>query len=170
VLSRFTPEQPPNGNSYGPPCEIIRLEQRGWNHNGGDIEFVDRDLYLSIGDDAPQNGNGNAQDRSNLCGTVIRITPKLETYDPTYYDPKSNGAKVRITNNYEIPMDNPFADVDESLLFRSKICTFGFRNPWRTFKSDEDGKFYIGDVGQQLWEELDVLVKGAIMDGKIRRL
>jgi Glucose / Sorbosone dehydrogenase len=156
ILSRFTPS---NANNWR-RCEIVRLEQRGWNHNGGDIEFIDRDLYLSIGDDAPQNGNGNAQDLTNLYGKVIRITPKLETFaddcDATYNDPKLNNVKTRITNNYEIRDDNPFVQTPNT---RSEIYAYGFRNPWRTFQ-DDNGIIYAGDVGQQLWEELDIVKPG----------
>lgn len=140
-------------------CEILRLEQAGWNHNGGDIHFdAEGRLILAVGDDAPQNGNGNAQDLSNLYGSIIRILPSYDTCNTTVYrDPDLiENVKRTITENYAIPVDNPFVNVSG---VRPEIIAYGFRNPWRTFTTSE-GQVYIGDVGQQLWEEVDLLKVG----------
>jgi hypothetical protein len=152
VLSRVTLRQGDDPEV----CEIMRIEQSGWNHNGGDIELqeeggrsggkggkrgTDVHLLLSLGDDAPQNGNGNAQDTSNIYGTVIRITPNREDCP-------------HATDNYDIPQDNPFVGV---LGAREEIYWYGFRNPWRMARDEHDRDIiYVGDVGQQRWEEIDI--------------
>lgn len=154
VLSRVTLQH--QQGQEAEVCEILRLEQSSWNHNGGDIELLaDGSLLLSLGDGAPQNGNGNGQDVTNLYGTLIRITPNRGTCNAhVYRNPElPENRKLTITDNYEIPAGNPLTADPNA---RSEIFVYGFRNPWRIFQ-DEEHHIYMGDVGQQLWEEVDLV-------------
>jgi glucose/arabinose dehydrogenase len=126
------------------------------NHNGGTLAFgPDGYLYISIGDGgaaddaAPghvpdwyeANEGGNGQDlEANLLGSILRI------------DVNSPGA-----NAYGIPSDNPF--VGKTGL--DEIYAYGFRNPYRmSFDMGGNRQLYVGDVGQVLYEEIDVVTKG----------
>ena len=127
------------------------------NHNGGTIAFgADGYLYISIGDGGnkndigpghvedwyPVNAGGNAQDNeANLMGNVLRID----------VNSSANG------KNYAIPQDNPFVGKPG----RDEIYAYGFRNPYR-FSFDMSGsqRMFLGDAGQNLYEEVDVVTKG----------
>jgi glucose/arabinose dehydrogenase len=148
-----------NPNMADMSSERIILEEPHpqFNHNGGTIAFgQDGYLYISIGDGGNKNdigpghvedwyaanAGGNAQDiEQNLMGNVLRID----------INQTSNG------KNYGIPMDNPFVNkrgLDE-------IYAYGFRNPYR-FSFDMSGsrRMFLGDAGQNLYEEIDVVQKG----------
>ncbi|KAK3781261.1 hypothetical protein RRG08_065992 [Elysia crispata] len=118
-------------------------------HNGGALFFgADGYLYISFGDGG---GGGDpfmgAQDNSLLHGTVIRIDVDSNTSVP-----------------YTIPADNPFVGQDG---IRPEIFSYGLRNPWRCGMDRGDkktgagrGRILCGDVGQEKYEEMDVLVSG----------
>lgn len=148
-----------NGNNAPEICPLFPVQKQGWNHNGGDFVWDDDNvtLYFSIGDNSPQNGNGNAQDISTVWGSVIAFIPNIT--DPCDYTIRNpllpENLKLTATNNYIVPADNPFVGVPG---VREEIYAYGFRNPWRLSK--HDGTIYIGDVGQQRFEEIDILVKG----------
>ena len=59
--------------------------------------------------------------------------------------------------NYAIPGDNPFVDVAGA---RPEIYAYGIRNPWRIAFDKPTGRLWVGDVGQELWEEVDIIEKG----------
>ena len=104
------------------------------NHNGGQLQFLGNLLYISTGD----GGSGgdppnNAQNVDSLLGKILRI------------DPRPSGGQP-----FSIPADNPFVGKPG----RDEIFSYGFRNPWR-FSFDTAGNLYIGDVGQDSWEEVD---------------
>jgi glucose/arabinose dehydrogenase len=113
------------------------------NHNGGQIAFgPDRMLYIGVGDGggADDEGpghlpGGNAQSRSVLLGKLLRI------------DPAPTGAAA-----YSIPPDNPFVGVPGT---RPEIWSYGLRNPWRFAFDATTHDLWIGDVGQDQWEEVD---------------
>ena len=107
---------------------ILDVEQPGERHNAGMIQFgPDGHLFLSLGDGGA--GGRTAQDTTNLLGTIVRLDI-------------DNGAP------YVIPDDNPFGD---------EIWAYGLRNPWR-FSIDADERLlYVGDVGQDTFEEINVV-------------
>jgi glucose/arabinose dehydrogenase len=130
--------------------EILRLDQPQFNHNAGALNFgPDGMLYISLGDGGGRDDegvghgtSGNAQDPSNPLGAILRI-------DPT----GSNSAH----GQYGIPADNPFVG---QLGFVDEIFAYGFRNPFRFSFDMERGDLYVGDVGQDDLEEVDVVVAG----------
>jgi glucose/arabinose dehydrogenase len=107
------------------------------NHDGGNLAFgPDGYLYAGIGDggsggDPP----GNAQNTNVLLGKLLRINPT------------PNGS-----SQYQIPSDNPFAHGGG----RGEIWAYGLRNPWRYSFDRSTHDLWIGDVGQDSWEEVDV--------------
>lgn len=123
---------------------MLTIDQPFNNHNGGNVRFgPDGYLYLAFGDGGsagdPQN---NAQNRSTLLGKVLRI------------DVNATSAG----RNYAIPPANPYFANTQG--FREEIYAYGLRNPWKMSFDREKGTLWIGDVGQNLWEEIDTLVVG----------
>lgn len=115
---------------------ILKVEQPYANHNGGHIQFgPDGMLYIGMGDGGSAGDpHGNGQDRSTLLGDLLRI-------DVDHGDP------------YAIPRDNPFVNKQG---MRGEIWAWGLRNPWRFAIDRGAGILYIADVGQNLYEELDI--------------
>jgi glucose/arabinose dehydrogenase len=113
------------------------------NHNGGDLQVgTDNMLYIGVGDgggggDTLQNG----QNTNSVLGKILRINPK------------PNG-----TSQYTIPADNPFAGQAGK---RGAIWMYGLRNPWRFSFDRQTHDLWIGDVGQDLYEEIDYAKAGA---------
>ena len=133
IISRFTVNNK-LGNANSEEI-LIKLKQPYSNHNGGFIEFgLDGYLYISIGDGGSAGDPENrAQDLSNIFGTILRI------------DVNNDG-------KYLIPKDNPFYN-DENK--RKEIWHYGLRNAWRFSFDRKTGDMYIGDVGQNNWEEIN---------------
>jgi glucose/arabinose dehydrogenase/uncharacterized protein (DUF2141 family) len=116
-------------------------------HKGGWLGFgPDGDLYIAVGDGG---GTGNAlhsgQDIQTLLGKILRVDVHGDDFPA---DP---------TRNYHVPADNPFVGTDGA----DEIFAFGLRNPWRPSFDRGLGDFYIADVGQDRWEEIDIGQKGA---------
>ncbi len=158
VVSEFRVSADPNRADVTSERELLRFPQPFSNHNGGDIHFGPDDglLYVATGDGGsggdPQN---NAQNLTNLLGKILRIDV-LGTN-------ASNG-------QYGIPASNPF--VDRSGV-RGEIYAYGLRNPYRF--SFDDGptpesvdRLFAGDVGQFLWEEVDLIESGGNYGWRIR--
>ncbi|MBE7560972.1 PQQ-dependent sugar dehydrogenase [bacterium] len=129
--------------------ELLRIDEPQGNHNGGQLRFgPDGKLYISLGDGGSSDdmadghsADGNAQDLTNVLGTLLRIDVD-----------GNNSANGR----YGVPADNPFvgvAGVDE-------IWAYGFRNPYRFSFDRLTGDLYVGDVGQNKIEEVDRVEKG----------
>jgi glucose/arabinose dehydrogenase len=124
--------------------ELLAVEDPFPNHNGGEMEFgPDGYLYIALGDGGGGGDpEGNGQDTQALLGKILRI-------DPTN---PSGGQE------YGIPADNPFADGAGG---RPEVWLYGVRNPWRFSFDRATGDLWIGDVGQNEWEEIDQLQAAA---------
>jgi glucose/arabinose dehydrogenase len=137
VIARFTA----SGNVADPNSELklLGVAQPFPNHNGGGLAFgPDGYFYIGLGDGGSQGDpNGNGQNLNTLLGKLLRIDVK-------------NGAP------YAIPPDNPFANGGS----KPEIWAYGLRNPWRFSFDRATGDLWIGDVGQDLWEEIDFLPAG----------
>ncbi|HIG83542.1 MAG TPA: glucose sorbosone dehydrogenase [Verrucomicrobia bacterium] len=140
VLSEFVTK---NGNP-DPASERILFEinQPFWNHDSGQPTFgPDGYLYISTGD----GGKGNdplltSQNLFSLLGKILRIDVNNRSGDL----------------QYGIPEDNPFVDQPGA---RPEIWTYGMRNPWG-LHFDKSGRLWCADVGQALWEEINIITKG----------
>lgn len=148
VVSRFTvPAETPNAADETSEAILLTFDQPDVNHNGGWIAFgPDGMLYIATGDGggADDSGEGhtpdtgNAQDiTDNLLGKILRI------------DVDGSNAP---SGTYGIPVDNPFVGVTGD----DEIWSYGLRNPWRNAFDPVTGELYIADVGQLLWEEINV--------------
>jgi len=126
-----------NPNAADPDSEKILIveDQPFSNHNAGDLNFgPDGYLYFGLGDGGSGGDpNGNGQNRQRLLGKMIRID--VDNGDP-----------------YAIPPTNPYANSIDTL---PEIWAFGVRNPWRFSFDRLTGDMWIGDVGQDAWEEID---------------
>lgn len=144
IVSRFRVSKD-NPNKADPNSEEVLLDvpQPYQNHNGGSIEFgPDGYLYIAFGDGGARNDPLAAgQNRSQLLASILRID----------VDTKSNSLK------YGIPSDNPYVGVSG---VRPEIYAHGLRNPWRIAFDKKTGRLWCGDVGQELWEEVNVITKG----------
>ncbi len=144
IVSRFRMAKN-NSNKADPESEEILLDvdQPYQNHNGGSIEFgPDGFLYIGFGDGGLRNDpNATGQNRGQLLGSILRID----------VDSKSNSLP------YGIPADNPWVDVKGT---RPEIYAHGLRNPWRISFDKKTGRLWCGDVGQELFEEVNVISKG----------
>ena len=144
-ISRFevSAQNPLQGN---PSSELLILEfgQPFGNHNGGQLLFgADGYLYISVGDGGSGGDpQGHGQNRSTLLGSILRID----------VDNPADG------NNYGIPSDNPF--VDNQSGYREEIYAYGLRNPWRMSFDSGTGQLWVGDVGQNQFEEIDLVELG----------
>ncbi len=133
---------------------LMEFEQPYSNHNGGQVSFgQDGYLYIATGD----GGSGgdplnNAQNLKNLLGKILRID----------VDTTANG------KNYGIPADNPFSG--NGVGYREEIYAYGLRNPWRFSFDRITGNLWAADVGQNKYEEINIISSGGnygwrIMEG-----
>jgi glucose/arabinose dehydrogenase len=122
---------------------VLFVSQPFSNHNGGNLAFgPDGYLYIALGDGGSEGDpQGNGQKLSTLLAKLLRIDPRPHDDRP-----------------YGIPPDNPFVDRGGA---RPEIWDFGLRNPWRFSFDRSTGDLWIGDVGQNEWEEVDVEPAGS---------
>jgi glucose/arabinose dehydrogenase len=172
VVAEWRVPDPGNPASVVDPTsrrELMRVDWPQFNHDGGDLGFgADGMLYISMGDgggaddqdgqlfttappnyppcgEAPQvghQGDGNAQKLNTPHGKILRIDVDGR-----------NSANLQ----YGIPADNPFAGTAGVV---QEIYAFGFRNPYRFSFDTETGQMFVGDVGQNDIEEVDVVISG----------
>lgn len=144
VIARFqVSDSDPNRALKDSEVRLMRISQPYRNHNGGAVLFgPDGALYLGLGDGGsagdPQN---NGQSLDSLLGKILRID--VDRGDP-----------------YAIPEDNPLASANG----KPEIFAYGLRNPWRMSFDRLTGDLYIGDVGQNQWEEISYLSAGQIRE------
>jgi glucose/arabinose dehydrogenase len=143
IISRFKTSDNPKLVLENSEEILIEQNQPYSNHNGGQIVFgPDGYLYISFGDGGSAGDPENrAQDLTQMLGKIIRIDVNIS----------ENG------KNYGIPIDNPFKA--NSFGYLEEIFAYGLRNTWR-FSFDSTGKLWAADVGQNLWEEIDIIEKG----------
>ncbi|HEX8026286.1 MAG TPA: PQQ-dependent sugar dehydrogenase [Candidatus Limnocylindrales bacterium] len=119
---------------------ILRQPQPFPNHNGGGVEFgPDGDLYIGLGDGGSGGDpNGNGQNLGTFLAKMLRID-----VDHPYRG-----------QAYAVPADNPFVQRNGA---KPEIWLYGLRNPFRFSFDRASGDLWIGDVGQDRWEEVDVI-------------
>jgi glucose/arabinose dehydrogenase len=117
---------------------VLAVRQPFTNHNGGHLAFgPDGFLYIGLGDGGSGGDpRGNSRSLTTVLGKMLRIDPRPAGGEP-----------------YTVPRDNPFVHRAGA---RPEIWAFGLRNPWRYSFDRATGDLWIGDVGQFLWEEIDV--------------
>ncbi len=136
-ISRFTVDDPANGQPDPQSEETILIQPQPFaNHNGGLIRFgPDGYLYIGLGDGGSAGDpQGNAQNTGNLLGAMLRID-------------------VDTASGYAIPDDNPFVGNADAL---DEIWSYGLRNPWRWSFDRDTGDLWLADVGQNMYEEVNV--------------
>src|SRR6266542_2690439 len=123
--------------------DVLVVDQPYSNHNGGNLGFgPDGDLYFGLGDGGSEGDpDGRGQDLGTLLGKMLRIDPRPDDGRP-----------------YGVPGDNPFV---ERAGARPEIWAYGLRNPWRYSFDRLTGDLWIGDVGQNAWEEVDFQAAGS---------
>jgi glucose/arabinose dehydrogenase len=148
-ISEFHVSSDPNLADHDSERIIMQVDQPQFNHNAGTLVFGPDDgyLYIALGDGGGANDVGlghspvigNAQDLTNLLGSILRID--VDSGDP-----------------YSIPEDNPF--VEE--IGRDEIYAYGLRNPYRiSFDLGGSRDLFAADAGQLLWEEVSIIHKGS---------
>jgi glucose/arabinose dehydrogenase len=138
VVSRFKVSNNKLKADINSEKKLFYFKQPFNNHNGGHLEFspVDNYLYISFGDGGKFGDPFNhAQNKGNYFGKILRIDTNSE-------------------NGYNIPPDNPFYG---SKYEKEEIWAYGLRNPWRFSFDAMNGNMFIGDVGQDSWEEINYL-------------
>jgi len=135
VIARYSVSLDPNRAGPASGVIILTIPQPFSNHNGGQLHFgPDGYLYIGVGDGGsggdPQN---NGQDLGTLLGKILRID--VDSGLP-----------------FTVPPDNPFVGIIGA---RDEIWSFGLRNPWRFSFDRLTGDMFIGDVGQNSWEEVN---------------
>lgn len=139
-IARFTASA--DAASADSEKQILFAQQPFPNHNGGALAFgPDGYLYIGLGDGGSGGDPyGNAQSGNSLLGKILRID--VDSGDP-----------------YAIPADSPYAASGEVY---KEIWANGLRNPWRFSFDHQTGDLWIGDVGQNQWEEIDFVPAGAL--------
>jgi glucose/arabinose dehydrogenase len=147
VLAEYTATATAGPPVLDPASErvILRVDQPFANHNGGQLAFgPDGYLYMALGDGGSGGDpQGNGQNPHALLGSILRIDVGIPDDAPA---PDSIG--------YGIPADNPFADGEDGA---PEVFVYGLRNPWRFSFDAATGALWIGDVGQNAYEEVNRL-------------
>jgi glucose/arabinose dehydrogenase len=131
-------------DSAEPLKEVFTIHSMVNDHPGGSLAFGPDDgyLYVGMGDSGPHNDpNGNGQNLSILQGKIHRIDVDHPDAD----------------KGYSIPTDNPFVNRPG---VRPEIWSYGHREPWRFSFDPVTRELYVGDIGQDLYDEVDVVRKG----------
>ncbi len=137
---------------------LMEIEQPYWNHDGSTIIFgKDGYLYISTGDGGMGGDPHNVgQSGHHLLGKILRIDVNSRTGKLQYGIPKDNPFVGKDQNGQ--PKDDPFDTRPEGV--RPEIWAYGLRNVWRMSFDRETGDLWAGDVGQDKWEEVNLITKG----------
>ena len=153
VVSRFSASADGRADP-GSERVLLEVAQPFSNHNGGQIAFgPDGYLYIALGDGGSRGDpQGNGQDLGTLLGSILRI----------------DVSAVDSTGAYAVPADNPFVGHSGA---RPEIWAYGLRNPWRFSFDRATGDLWTADVGQNRFEEVDIIRPGLnygwnIMEGE----
>lgn len=152
---------------------LFDVVDQAFNHNGGDLHFGnDGCLYIGMGDEGDQyNYRQNAQRiDKDLYSSLLRIDVDKK---PGSVEPRPSANTTTIYTNaqgkafYSIPPDNPFVNAASYLgqpintnTLRAEIFATGFRHIWRFSIDQPTGEIWVGDVGQDRYEEVDVVTNG----------
>ncbi len=139
VIARFSAAGNPDQADASSEKTILTFAQPFSNHNGGQLAFgPDGYLYIGAGDGGSEGDpRNNGQSLTTFLGKILRID-------------------VHQSSPYTIPASNPFASGGGM----AEIWAYGLRNPWRFSFDQASGDLFIGDVGQDNWEEVDVVSSG----------
>ena len=144
VISRFRASKD-DPNKADPKSEevLFTYTHPYWNHKGGNLVFgPDAYLYIGLGDGGSANDpHGNGQNLKTPLGKILRIDID-----------RKEGSKP-----YAIPADNPFVGQSGAV---GEIYAYGLRNPWGMAFDPVTKLFWVADVGQNIWEEIDLVEKG----------
>jgi glucose/arabinose dehydrogenase len=135
VIARYRVSSDPNKADPGSGKILLTIDQPFWNHNGGHLAFgPDGHLYIGTGDGGDGHDPGErAENLTTLLGKMLRIDVSAE--------------------DYSVPADNPFSPSSGA---KTEIWAYGLRNPWKFSFDRATGDLYIGDVGQQYFEEINL--------------
>lgn len=161
VIAEYTANDTATKASLGTtakPSEVRRIFTMGLpftSHHGGQILFGPSDgyLYFMMGDGGGVGGDPHnfSQNKKSLLGKIMRL-------DVDNIPSAAEIDKLDLWGNYSIPKDNPYSE-DSDL--KPEIWALGVRNPWRcSFDSERPSYFMCADVGQDTYEEVNVITKG----------
>lgn len=150
-ISRFSVSSNPNVATSTSEKILLEIPQPYANHNGGMVAFgPDGLLYIGMGDGGSAcDPLGSGQNKNSLLGKILRID--VDTVAPG--------------KQYGIPADNPFASGQGGA---PEVYAWGMRNPWRFSFDSATGALWVGDVGQGVREEIDVVQNGGNYGWKVR--
>jgi glucose/arabinose dehydrogenase len=159
-LSRFSVSADPNQANPNSEVALASISKASEVHNGGDIAFgPDGYLYWPLGDGgpdpyppghpnaAPGDPDNRSQRIDELLGGILRLDVDKTTGIPP---------DCEVSNAYSIPPDNPYVGVQGC----DEIWSIGLRNPWRMSFDRATGDLWIADVGEWIWEEIDLETAG----------
>lgn len=165
ILARYqvSPGNPNQAQSASEVRLIVQYDEAS-NHNGGDLHFgPDGYLYVSLGDEGGSNGQYNNTQRidKDFFSAFLRLDVDKR---PGNLPPNSHPAS---TANYSVPSDNPYVGATSfngntvnPANVRTEFWAVGMRNPYRYSFDSETGFLYCGDVGQGVYEEVDIIKRG----------
>lgn len=141
-ITRHTIERKPDGKVVA-GSELVILEWDSNGHNGGDLAFgPDGMLYCPTGDGTSDSDTlETGQGLNDLLAVMLRLD----------VDHPADG------RNYSVPADNPFVNTPGA---RPEIWAYGFRNPWRIDYDHQSNQLWLGQNGQDLWEQVYLVRKG----------
>jgi quinoprotein glucose dehydrogenase len=165
VISEFkVSATDPDKADMGSERILLEVQQPFWNHKGGELAFgPDGYLYLGLGDGGEGDDPfGSGQSTATLLAKMLRIDVNSRSVTGT--------GKRKHELPYGIPSDNPFAQEKDmgNRGAQKEIYAYGFRNPWRYSWDRQTGDLWGGDVGQDLWEEVDLVTKGGDYGWSVR--